>query len=94
MSNKSAASLRSILEAVLAAEWRDDDLYQVPLILSTLLNIDSELEILGEELSEVMSIKVRFLVCKDKSEKNLNFTYNVLIFIIKLRNVYFRFGDF
>mmetsp|Transcript_48500 Transcript_48500/g.56687 ORF Transcript_48500/g.56687 Transcript_48500/m.56687 type:complete len:789 (-) Transcript_48500:253-2619(-) len=62
MSNKSAASLRSILEAVLAAEWRDDDLYQVPLILSTLLNIDSELEILGEELSEVMSIKVRRLL--------------------------------
>jgi hypothetical protein len=48
----SARQLRPILRALLRSEWREDDLFQVPLLLSTLLMADQDRAVLGPTSTE------------------------------------------
>jgi hypothetical protein len=48
---------RQVLVALLASNWRKDDMFQVPLLLSTLLKVDTH-----KDLIKTHSLKVRQLV--------------------------------
>lgn len=54
--------LRGVLKAVLYARWREEDLFQVPLLLSTLLKIDSDRSILNSSMDEELSHRVKQLI--------------------------------
>ena len=54
--------LRGVLKALLYARWREEDLFQVPLLLSTLLKIDADRSILNSSMDEELSHRVRQLV--------------------------------
>jgi hypothetical protein len=65
------APVRSIVEALLASEWRDDDLFQVPLLLYTVLKVDAKRNILGPSngntnghtgMDEELAARIRKLV--------------------------------
>lgn len=55
-------SVRRMIEAVLMADWREDDLFQVPLLLSTVLDVDSHRNVLGRNMNEALASRVRNLV--------------------------------
>ncbi|KAL3926335.1 MAG: hypothetical protein SGBAC_013519, partial [Bacillariaceae sp.] len=59
-SNKIQA--RAIVQELLKAEWRDDDLFQVPLLLNTILEVDPSRSVIGEEIEKDLAPKVRELV--------------------------------
>jgi len=55
--------IRNILQELLGSEWRKDDLFQVPLLLYTALQVDSERKLLGPSgVSEELASKLRDLV--------------------------------
>ena len=54
--------LRGILKAVLRANWRDEDMFQVPLLLSTVLKLDSDRSILNSSIDEELSHRVKQLI--------------------------------
>jgi len=54
--------LRGILKAVLRANWRDEDMFQVPLLLSTVLKLDSDRSILNSSMDEELSHRVKQLI--------------------------------
>jgi hypothetical protein len=58
--------VRSIVQALLASEWREDDLFQVPLLLFTVLKVDAKRSILGPKntgiLDEQLAARIRNLV--------------------------------
>ena len=54
--------MRGVLKAVLRANWRDEDLFQVPLLLSTVLKIDSDRSILNSSMDEEMSHRFKQLI--------------------------------
>lgn len=54
--------LRNILQALLLSEWRQDDLFQVPLLLYTLLKVDSDRKLLGPNADEELASKLRALI--------------------------------
>lgn len=55
--------LGPILHALLSSEWRDDDLFQVPLLLTTLLKVDSHRQVvLRSTMDERAASQVRKLV--------------------------------
>lgn len=61
-SNKIQA--RAIVQELLKAEWRDDDLFQVPLLLNTILEVDASRSVIGEEIEKDLAPKVCiFLSC-------------------------------
>ena len=71
MSNESGVSttsanklvpMRDVIKAVLRANWRDEDLFQVPLLLSTVLKIDSDRSILNSSMDEEMSHRFKQLI--------------------------------
>ena len=49
MSNKQKIILQNVFESVLLADWREDDSFQVSLLLYTLLRVDEIRIILSEE---------------------------------------------
>lgn len=59
--------VRSIVQALLASEWREDDLFQVPLLLYTVLKVDAKRSILGPGnghtgMDEQLAARMRNLV--------------------------------
>lgn len=53
-------SIRNILRELLFADWRQDDLFQVPLLLYTALQVDSERRLLGpNSIDEELASRVR-----------------------------------
>lgn len=54
--------LRGVLKALLRAPWREEDLFQVPLLLYTVLEIDSDRSILNSSMDEELCHKVKQLV--------------------------------
>jgi len=56
-------SVRAIVLEILNSEWRDDDLFQVPLLLYTVLEVDKERKLFGANtMDEMLSSRVRQLV--------------------------------
>mmetsp|Transcript_35829 Transcript_35829/g.86633 ORF Transcript_35829/g.86633 Transcript_35829/m.86633 type:complete len:657 (+) Transcript_35829:547-2517(+) len=53
---------RAIVQGLLKTEWRDDDLFQVPLLLNTILEVDTSRLVIGEDLEKDLTPKVRELV--------------------------------
>ena len=51
--------VRSIVKALLRANWRKDDMFQVPLLLYTILKIDGERDVLNTNMDEELIHKVR-----------------------------------
>ena len=49
---------RAIIQELLKAEWRDDDLFQVPLLLNTILEVDSSRSVIGEKIRKDLAPKV------------------------------------
>jgi len=60
--NESKIQVRAIVQELLKAEWRDDDLFQVPLLLSTILEVDKARSVIGNEIDKELAPKVRRLV--------------------------------
>jgi len=61
-SDRKKISIHSVFETVLLADWREEDLFQVPLLLYTLLSVDEKRIILSEDnvnWDERMTYKVR-----------------------------------
>eukprot|EP00978_Attheya_sp_CCMP212_P011312 scaffold27876_cov51-Attheya_sp.AAC.5 len=55
--------MTNVVKALIMADWSEEDLFQVPLVLHTVLSIDRNREILGQRtMDESMSVKVRTLV--------------------------------
>jgi hypothetical protein len=55
-------SLRSTIQALLSAEWREEDMFQVPLLLYTVLGSDTNRNLFKENMGENYASKVRKLV--------------------------------
>lgn len=51
-----------LLRELLNAEWRDDDLFQVPLLLYTVLKLDRNRELLGSSMDEQLANRIRRLL--------------------------------
>lgn len=54
--------IRSVLKALLRANWRKDDMFQVPLLLYTVLKVDGEREVLNQDMDEELCHRVRLLL--------------------------------
>ena len=54
--------MRGVIKAVLRANWRDEDMFQVPLLLSTVLKIDSDRSILNSSMDEELSHRFKQLI--------------------------------
>ena len=54
--------VQAIIKELLASEWREDDLFQVPLLLYTVLVVDSSRSILGCRMNEQLAVRLRKLV--------------------------------
>lgn len=48
--NDTRPSIEGIIEALLASEWREDDLFQIPVLLYTILKADTDRRILNKAL--------------------------------------------
>ncbi|CAJ1951994.1 unnamed protein product [Cylindrotheca closterium] len=53
---------RAVVQELLKAEWRVDDLFQVPLLLNTILKVDASRSVIGEDIQKDLAPKVRELV--------------------------------
>lgn len=61
--NGAKVHARNVVKELLSTEWRDDDMFQLPLLLSTLLLVDSSRTLLGpNRLDEATAARVRNLV--------------------------------
>jgi hypothetical protein len=60
--NGRSIPLRGVLKAALRASWREEDMFQVPLLLSTVLKIDSDRSILNTSMDEELSHRVKTLI--------------------------------
>jgi hypothetical protein len=60
--NGRSIPLRGVLKAALRASWREEDMFQVPLLLSTVLKIDSDRSILNSSMDEELSHRVKKLI--------------------------------
>ncbi|KAL7551759.1 hypothetical protein ACHAWF_014948 [Thalassiosira exigua] len=54
--------LRSVVKALLRAQWREDDLFQVPLLLRTVLAADESRAVLNGGMDEELCHKVKRLI--------------------------------
>lgn len=57
-------SAKSVLLALLDSDWRKDDLFQVPLLLSTVLKLDPKRKVLNAYLEEERAARLRLLIEK------------------------------
>ena len=55
-------SLRSVVQSLLSAEWREEDMFQVPLLLHTVLKADSNRQFFREKIDERYASKMRNLI--------------------------------
>lgn len=55
--------VRNVAKALLRANWRKDDIFQVPLLLYTVLKVDGKREVLNHDMDEELCHRVRFYVC-------------------------------
>ena len=53
--SKSVVQVRTMMTELLKSEWREDDLFQVPLLLNTLLTVDKRRQVLNDDLDDDMS---------------------------------------
>lgn len=51
--------LRSVVKALLRANWRKEDMFQVPLLLGTVLKTDGERDVLNGDMDEELCHQVR-----------------------------------
>jgi hypothetical protein len=58
-SKSSKVPLRSVIKSLLRAHWREEDMFQVPLLLYTVLKIDSERSVLNKDMDEELVHRVR-----------------------------------
>lgn len=58
----SKINLRKTLKALLRANWREDDLFQVPLLLKTLLSVDKGRDVLSSGMDEELCYRVKKLI--------------------------------
>jgi len=54
--------LRGVVKALLRAPWREEDMFQVPLLLHTILVVDRERSVLNEDMDEELSHRVKKLI--------------------------------
>ncbi|KAL7541978.1 hypothetical protein ACHAXR_012169 [Thalassiosira sp. AJA248-18] len=54
--------IRAVVKALLRTRWREDDMFQVPLILYTVLKIDQDRSILNSEMDEELCHRVNQLI--------------------------------
>ena len=54
--------VRSVIKALLRANWRKDDMFQVPLLLYTVLKIDGERDVLNKDMDEELCHRVRIVM--------------------------------
>jgi hypothetical protein len=54
--------VRSVVKALLRANWRKEDMFQVPLLLYTVLKIDRERDVLNNDMDEELCHRVRNVV--------------------------------
>eukprot|EP00584_Thalassiosira_punctigera_P008779 CAMPEP_0172541276 /NCGR_PEP_ID=MMETSP1067-20121228/12103_1 /TAXON_ID=265564 ORGANISM="Thalassiosira punctigera, Strain Tpunct2005C2" /NCGR_SAMPLE_ID=MMETSP1067 /ASSEMBLY_ACC=CAM_ASM_000444 /LENGTH=787 /DNA_ID=CAMNT_0013327281 /DNA_START=87 /DNA_END=2450 /DNA_ORIENTATION=- len=54
--------IRGVVKALLRARWREEDLFQAPLLLSTVLQIDSDRSILNSDMDEELCHRVKTLI--------------------------------
>ena len=54
-------SARTILRALLLSDWREDDLFQVPLLLYTVLMVDKDRIMLNAQMDEELASRIRRL---------------------------------
>ena len=58
-----ATQLRDIVRATLLADWREEDLFQVPLIINTILNVDKDRVLLNPKvMDEMLAERMRRLI--------------------------------
>lgn len=55
--------LRGVVKALLRAHWRDEDMFQVPLLLHTILTVDGDRSILNKHMDEELSHRVSTYCC-------------------------------
>ena len=51
-----------MMTELLKSEWREDDLFQVPLLLNTLLTVDKRRQVLNDDLDDDMSSSLKRLI--------------------------------
>lgn len=61
-SSSSKIPVRGVVKALLRARWREEDLFQVPLLLHTVLRVDSDRLVLNSDMDEELRHRVRKLV--------------------------------
>lgn len=72
---------RNIIEDLLASEWRENDLFQVPLLLSTILDVDSKRCIIGSKrMDESMANNLRKLITAVLNARPLRRNANLQIY--------------
>ncbi|KAL3782620.1 hypothetical protein HJC23_000002 [Cyclotella cryptica] len=54
--------LRSVVKALLRANWRKEDMFQVPLLLETVLKMDGERDVLNGDMDEELCHQVKELI--------------------------------
>ena len=60
--NTSKIPLRGIINVLMRGNWNEEDLFQVPLLLSTLLKLDVDRSILNSSMDEELSQKLKVLI--------------------------------
>lgn len=60
--SSSRIPIRSVVKALLRARWRKEDMFQVPLLLHTVLNVDKERCILNEAMDEELCHRLKQLI--------------------------------
>ena len=58
----SKVPLRGVVKALLRAQWREEDMFQVPLILYTILEVDKGRSVINADMDEELRHKVRQLI--------------------------------
>ena len=57
-----SVQVRTMLTELLKANWREEDLFQVPLLLNTLLTVDKRRQVLNDDMDDDMSSSLKRLI--------------------------------
>lgn len=58
----SKVPLRGVVKALLRAQWREEDIFQVPLLLHTVLKVDKDRSVLNAGMDEELCFRVKQLI--------------------------------
>ena len=58
----SKVPLRGVVKALLRAQWREEDIFQVPLLLHTVLKVDKDRSVLNADMDEELCHRVKQLI--------------------------------